>query len=85
MDNESETITLTLPTGKKMVEGTKHISISDDIIEYSMIPKIAGNKLTAMTRTFKLKKDFVPAEKAAEFDALFKKMVDADNKEFAMK
>ncbi len=84
MDNETETITLTLPAGKKMVEGPKPITISSDIIDYSMIPKVSGNKLI-MTRTFKLKKDFVPVEKAAEFDALFKKMVDADNKEFAMK
>jgi hypothetical protein len=84
MDNETETITLTLPAGKKMVEGPKPVTINSDIIDYSMIPRVSGNKLI-MTRTFKLKKDFVPVEKAAEFDALFKKMVDADNKEFAMK
>ena len=55
-----------------MVEGPKPLTISNDIIEYSIITKVLGNKLT-MTRTFKLKKDFVPVEKAAEFDALFKK------------
>ena len=84
MDNETETITLTLPAGKKMVEGPVPVNISSDIIDYSIVPKTIGNKLI-LTRTFKLKKDFVPVEKAAEFNTLFKKMLEADNKEFAMK
>ena len=83
-DSETETITLTLPAGKKMVEGPKPVSLSSDVMDYSIVPKIAGNKLV-LTRTFKLKKNFVPAERSEEFNTFFKKMVDADNKEFAMK
>jgi len=38
-----------------------------------------------VTRTFKLKKDMVPVERVAEFNTFFKKMVETDNKELAMK
>ncbi|MBS1526292.1 MAG: DUF3857 domain-containing protein, partial [Bacteroidetes bacterium] len=84
MDKQTETITLTLPAGRKMIEAPQPVTLSDDILDFSIVPKMMGSKLV-LTRTFKLKKDFVPASKAAEFDALFKKMVEADNKEFAMK
>jgi tetratricopeptide (TPR) repeat protein len=84
MDNETETITVNLPAGKKMMEAIEPISLKNDIIEYSIAPKQVGNKLT-VTRTFKLKKQVVPAARAAEFNTFFKKMVEADNKELAIK
>ncbi|MFB9844105.1 DUF3857 domain-containing protein [Mucilaginibacter ginsenosidivorans] len=84
MDNETETITVTVPAGKKIIEGLIPIKISNDILDYSIVSKMIGNKLI-LTRTFKLKKDFIPAEKSAEFNNIFKKMVEADNKEFAMR
>ncbi|MDB5133624.1 MAG: hypothetical protein JWP37_227 [Mucilaginibacter sp.] len=84
MDSETETITLTLPVGKKIVEGPVAVNLTSDVMDYSIVPKTVGNKLI-LTRTFKLKKDFVPVEKSAEFNTFFKKMVEADNKEFAMK
>jgi transglutaminase-like putative cysteine protease/predicted Zn-dependent protease len=84
LDNETETITVNLVPGKKMVEAITPVVLKNDIIEYSIIPKQVGNKVL-VTRTFKLLKEVVPAARAAEFNIFFKKMVDSDNKEFAMK
>ncbi|MCR8559260.1 DUF3857 domain-containing protein [Mucilaginibacter sp. BJC16-A38] len=83
-DNVVETITVNLAPGKKMVEAITPVVLKNDIIEYSIIPKQIGNKIT-ITRTVKLLKEVVPAARAAEFNTFFKKMVDSDNKEFAMK
>ena len=84
LDNEIEVITLNLAPGKKMVEAIEPVSLKNDIIEYSIIPKQVGNKVV-VTRTFKLKKEVVPASRAEEFNTFYKKMVEADNKELAMK
>ncbi|OKS89092.1 transglutaminase domain-containing protein [Mucilaginibacter polytrichastri] len=84
LDNDVESITINLPPGKKMVESITPVILSSDIIEYSIVPKQLGNKLI-LTRTFKLKKDFVPVDKVAQFNTFFKKMVEADNKELAMR
>lgn len=84
LDNETEVITLNLAPGKKMVEAIAPVSLKNDIIEYSIIPKQVGNKIV-VTRTFKLKKEVVPAARADEFNTFYKKMVEADNKELAMK
>lgn len=84
MDTETETITVTLPAGKKIVEGPVPVNLTNDILDYSIVSKSVGNKLI-LTRTLKLKKDFIPVDKSAEFNAIFKKMVEADNKEFAMR
>ncbi len=84
MDNVSETIVVNLADGKKMVEDIAPVTLSNDIIEYSITPKQVGNKVI-VTRSFKLKKEVVPAARAAEFATFFKQMVEADNKELAMK
>jgi hypothetical protein len=84
LDNETEVVTLTLEPGKTLVEAVTPISLKNDILEYSITPKQEGNKVV-ITRTFKLKKDFVPADKVPEFNTFFKKMVEADAKELAMK
>lgn len=84
MDNQTETITVNLAAGKKLLEAVTPVSLKNDIIEYSITPRQVGNKLI-VTRTFKLKKEVVPADRAAEFNTFFKKMVEADNKELAMK
>ena len=83
-DNDVESITINLPAGKKMVESMLPVTLSNDIIEYSIVPKQIGNKLI-LTRSFKLKKDFVPVDKVPQFNTFFKKMVEADNKELAMR
>jgi hypothetical protein len=84
LDSETESITVSLPVGKKMIESLEPVTLQNDIIEYTITPKQVGNKLT-FTRSFKLKKDFVPADKVPEFNTLFKKMVEYDNKELAMR
>jgi hypothetical protein len=84
IDNDVESITINLPAGKKMVESMLPVTLSNDIIEYSIVPKQTGNKLI-LTRSFKLKKDFVPVDKVPQFNTFFKKMVEADNKELAMR
>ncbi|MDB5115598.1 MAG: hypothetical protein JWQ79_1090 [Mucilaginibacter sp.] len=84
MDNESETITLTIPENKKLVEEPSPVILKNDFMDYSIIPQNKNGKLI-ITRTLKLKKDFIPVEKAQEFNAFFKKIVETDNKEFAMK
>jgi transglutaminase-like putative cysteine protease len=84
LDAETEAITVTLPEGKKMIESLAPVTLQSDIIEYTITPKQVGNKLS-FTRTFKLKKDFVPADKVGEFNTFFKKMVESDNKELAMR
>lgn len=84
LDSETESITLNLPADKKIVEPFQPVSLSNDVLDYSITSKMAGTKLV-LTRTLKLKKDFIPAEKVPEFNDMFKKMVDADNREIAMK
>jgi len=84
LDNETEVVTLNLAPGKALVDAVKPVILKNDIIEYSLIPKQVGNKVT-ITRTFKLKKDFVPVDKVPEFHTFFKQMIDADNKELAVK
>ena len=61
-DNENETITINLTNGKKMMEAIKPVILKNDIIEYSIIPKQVGNQVV-VTRSFKLKKEVVPAER----------------------
>jgi len=84
LDNETEVVTINLPAGKNLVEAVAPVSIKNDIIEYSITPKQIGKKVV-ITRTIKLKKDFVPAEQVAQFSTLFKKMIESDAKELAMK
>jgi len=84
LDNETETVTLTLQPGKTLVEAVTPVSLKNDIIEYSISPKQVGNKVI-ITRAFKLKKAFVPVDKVPEFTTFFKKMIEADGKELAIK
>ncbi len=84
LDSETEAITLTLPADKKLVEPFQPVNLSNDVLDYSITPKVVGTKLV-LTRTLKIKKDFIPAEKVPEFNEIFKKMVEADNREIAMK
>ncbi|MEO8885600.1 MAG: transglutaminase domain-containing protein [Mucilaginibacter sp.] len=84
MDNESETIVVSLPAGKKIVEMPAPVNLNNDIIDFSIVPKMDHNKIV-LTRTVKVKKDYIPADRVPEFSNFFKKIVDADNKELAMK
>jgi tetratricopeptide (TPR) repeat protein len=84
LDSESEAISITLPLGKKVVEPFAPLVLNNDVLNYSITSKTEGNKLI-ITRTFKLKKDFIPSNKVPEFNEFFKKIVEADNREIAMK
>jgi len=84
LDSETEAISITLPAGKKLVEDFAPVILKNDVLDYSIIPKVVGTKLI-LTRSLKLKKDFVSVEKVPEFNEFFKKMVEADNREIAMK
>jgi hypothetical protein len=84
MDNEIETMTITLPPNKKLIEMPVAVNINTDIIDFSIIPKMQNGKLL-LTRTLKIKKGYLPAEKVNAFNEAFKKIVEIDNKEFAMK
>ena len=84
MDNETETLTITLPSNKKIMELPAAVNLSNDILEFSMVPKLSGNTLT-LTRTFKIKNGFIPVEKVAEFSEMYKKIVESDGREYAMK
>lgn len=84
MDSETETITLNLPAGKTIVETPLAVNLTCDMMDYSLLPKIQNNKLV-ITRSFKLKQDYIPSEKVAEFTNFFKKVVESDTKELAMK
>jgi tetratricopeptide (TPR) repeat protein len=84
LDNETEVVTLNLPKGASLVEPVPPVSLKNDIIEYNLTSKQMGNKIV-ITRIFKLKKNFVPVDKVPEFNIFFKKMVESDAKELAMK
>ena len=84
MDSETETISIALPPNKKILEIPASVNLTNDMLDFSMIPKLSGNILT-LTRSFKIKKSYIPADKVAEFNDMFKKMVESDGREFAMK
>lgn len=84
MDSESEAFVITLPPGKALIETPAPVSLTSDVIDYSIVPTISANKLT-LTRTIKFKKDFIAADKVPEFNSFYKKIVESDNKEFAIK
>lgn len=84
IDSQTQSMVLNLPAGKNLVENPLNISLSNDAMDYSIDYKLANNKIV-LTRKFKLKQTFIPAEKAAEFNDFFKKVVEADNKELALK
>jgi hypothetical protein len=84
MDNETETITINLPAGKAIIESPVTVNLTNDVMDYSITPKVEKDKLI-LTRVMKIKQGFIPTEKVAEFNAFFKKVVEADNKELALK
>jgi len=84
MDAETEVFAIQLPPGKTLVENPSNITLNNEILDYSIVYTLKNNQLF-LTRKFKLKQNFIPVEKAPEFNAFFKKMVEADNKELALK
>jgi len=83
-ENCTETVTLTLPEGKKLVEQLKPCTVSNEYVDFSITSKPLGNKIV-ITRKFVLKNDFVPADKAEIFKQAFMKMVEGDQQQLALK
>jgi len=84
MDVETESFTVQLPAGKTLIELPMNVTLSNEAMDYSIASVMKNNQLI-LTRNIKVKKTFIPAEKAAEFNDFFKKIVEADNKELALK
>jgi tetratricopeptide (TPR) repeat protein len=84
VDKDIETITLTIPTGKKWVEIPKNVSYNSPSLNYKLTFVQTQNKLVA-TREVNYLKEQIPV---AEYDA-FKKIVndltEADKKQIAFK
>lgn len=84
MDAETETFIVNLPAGKNLVENPLNVSVSNDFLDYSIASAVKGRQLV-ITRKLKFKENSIPAEKAAELKDIFKKIVETDNKELALK
>ncbi len=80
----SETLNLTLPTGKKLAEIPKPISLNSDFAEYKINFEIKGDKIKA-TRYFKIKKDIIEAKDYPKFREFFNRVIEADTKQIAFK
>ena len=79
-----ETITVSLPAGKKLVEDPQNVSISCGTIRYSVKYEVKGNKITA-TRELNFLKDVVSPGEYEETKAFISKIGQADTKEIAFK
>jgi tetratricopeptide (TPR) repeat protein len=79
-----ETISLTLPAGKKLLEIPAPVNLSSDFADYKMTYEPKGDKLLII-RELKVKKDIIPVAQYAAFREFFNKIVEADTKQYAFK
>jgi predicted Zn-dependent protease len=79
-----ETITLTLPTGKKLLEVPQAVNISSAFADFKMTFEQKGDKLLAV-RELIPKKDIVSTKEYPEFRDFFNKVAEADMKQYAFK
>jgi tetratricopeptide (TPR) repeat protein len=79
-----ETITLTLPVGKKLLEIPAPVNLSSDFADYKMTYEPVGDKLL-IKRELTIKKDIIPIAGYAAFRDFFNKVVEADTKQYAFK
>jgi tetratricopeptide (TPR) repeat protein len=84
VDNETEEMTFSIPAGKTIIENVAPISLSDEFLDYNLSVKNSGKTIT-YTRTIKIKNPYIPAEKAAEFNSFYKKVIAADAKQIALR
>ncbi|MCX2575296.1 transglutaminase domain-containing protein [Pedobacter sandarakinus] len=83
-DKTNEEIALELPTGKKLIEPVKPLTIDNEYFKYALSSKSLNNKVI-INRTFILKKDFVAKDKVQEFHSLYKKLAESDQQQLAFK
>jgi len=81
---DKETITVSLPAGKKWVEIPKNISYSCSSISFTMNYEMKQDKLV-VTREVKYLKDQIPVEEYKEFKEIMSKIAEADRKQMAYK
>lgn len=84
IDSETEEITFEVPADKTVIENINPINLSNEFIDYSLSVKTIG-KTIQYSRTFKIKNSLVPAEKSAEFNEFYKKIVETDAKQIALR
>ena len=80
----NETISFTMPKGKKLVEVPKNITLSCTAVKYSLTFKIVGDVVTATREVNYLKDEISPAEYPTVKD-IISKIHEADNREVAYK
>ena len=81
---DHETLTVSLPLGKKWVEIPKNISYTCSSIAYNLGFELKGDKLV-VTRDIKFLKDQIPVTEYKEFKETISKVAEADRKQIAFK
>jgi Transglutaminase-like superfamily/Domain of Unknown Function with PDB structure (DUF3858) len=79
-----ETITLTLPTGKKLLEIPEAVKLSSPFADYKMTHEVKGDKII-ISRELIPKKDIIQPNEYAAFREFFNKVAEADTKQYAFK
>ncbi|MBC7914322.1 MAG: tetratricopeptide repeat protein [Pyrinomonadaceae bacterium] len=83
-DKVTEEIKLQIPPGKTVIENVTPLTLSNDYFDYSLTLRALGQTLV-YTRSMTYKNTFIPVEKTPEFITYYKKVVEADNKQIALK
>ena len=83
-DTNKETITLTLPADRALVEVPTNVSYTCSAADYSLTFKMAAGKLVG-TRTFTVKQQVIPLADIPAFKEFYRKVIAADAKQLAVK
>ncbi len=84
-DMEEETIHLTLPQEKKMVEALKNVKLECAAASYELTFKTGSAGEIQAKRSFIKKKDFVTPEEYGEFRKFISAVSESDNKQYGVK
>ena len=83
-DKEKETITISLPSGKKLMKVPTNIVLHNKYFNYSVKYKKRGNKLE-LIREFEFNVDEIKPADYKEFKNLYEKVIKSDKKQLAFK
>ncbi len=83
-DKAKETISISFPTGTKLAEMPKNVSLSCSAADYKITYKMEGTKLVAV-REMIVKKDVVNPNEYDELKSFFEKVVEEDTRQLAFK
>ena len=84
VDSETEVINIKIPENKSVVESLSPASWSNEFVDYKLDVKEDG-KMISVSRTLKLKKTTVPANRVEEFKEIYSKIAASDSKQLAIK